>query len=102
MLAGELLPSIALRRFEAQLSTEFSRSIIMMDALSKPVLDRIRRYAKQGRELHARYGQDCCLLVAVAAGQTPVVILRSARDQFTELRKAAIVEWMRAGRLKCN
>jgi hypothetical protein len=72
----------------------------MMDALSKPVLDRIRRYAKQGRELHARYGQDCCLLVAVAAGQTPVVILRSARDQFTEIRRAALVEWMRAGKSK--
>jgi hypothetical protein len=74
----------------------------MMDTLSKPVLDRIRRYAKQGRELHARYGQDCCLLLAVATGQTPVVILRSARDQFTELRRAALVEWMRVGRPNCD
>jgi hypothetical protein len=71
-----------------------------MDALSKPVLDRIRRYAGDGWEPHARYGQDCCLLVAVAMGRIPVVILRSARDQFTELRSAAMIEWMRAGRAK--
>jgi hypothetical protein len=71
-----------------------------MDGLSKPVLDRIRRYAKEGWEPHARYGRDCCLLVAVATGQIPVVILRSARNEFTEIRSAAMIEWMRAGRVK--
>jgi hypothetical protein len=71
-----------------------------VEALSKPVLDRIRRYATDGWEPHARYGQDCCLLVAVTMGRIPVVILRSARDQFTELRSAAMIEWMRAGRTK--
>ena len=66
-----------------------------MEALSKPVLDRIRRYSKAGWEPHARYGRDVCLLVAVAAGQIPVVILRCARYQFAELRSAALVEWLR-------
>lgn len=71
-----------------------------MDGLSKPVLDRIRRYATEGWEPHARYGQDGCTLVAVAMGRIPVVILRSAREQFTELRSAAMVEWLRAGKSK--
>jgi hypothetical protein len=71
-----------------------------MDRLSKPVLDRIRRYATEGWQPHARYGQDECLLVAVAIGQIPVVILRSARDRFGELRSAVMVEWTRATRTK--
>jgi hypothetical protein len=71
-----------------------------MDALSKPVIDRIRRYATEGWEPHARYGQDGCLLVAVAMGQIPVVILRSEREQFAELRSAAMIEWSRATRNK--
>jgi hypothetical protein len=71
-----------------------------MEALTKPVLDRIRRYAKEGWQPHARYGRDGCLLVAVAMGQIPVVILRSARNEFSEIRSAAMVEWMRAGRAR--
>jgi len=67
-----------------------------MESLTRPVLDRIRRYAKEGWEPHARYGHDSCLLVAVANGQIPVVILRSARKEFSELRSAAMVEWLRA------
>ena len=66
--------------------------------LPKPVLDRIRRYAKEGRQPLVRYGQPDCLLLAVAMGQNPVVILRSSREQFTELRSAALIEWVRVAR----
>jgi hypothetical protein len=68
--------------------------------LPKPVLDRIRRYAEEGREPHARYGADRCLLVASAMGQLPVVVLRSAPEHFAEMRSAAMVEWVRATHLK--
>jgi hypothetical protein len=68
--------------------------------LPRPVLDRIRRYAQEGRQPLARYGQDACMLVAVAMGQPNVVILRTTRREFTEIRSAALVEWMRAARTK--
>jgi hypothetical protein len=68
--------------------------------LPRPVLDRIRRYAQEGREPRARYGQDSCMLEAVAMGQPNVVILRTTRREFTEIRSAALVEWMRAARTK--
>ena len=68
-----------------------------MYVLSQPVLDRIHRYAKNGWKPRARYGQNCCLLLAVAMGQMPVVILRSPREEFTEIRSAAVIEWMRTG-----
>jgi RNA:NAD 2'-phosphotransferase (TPT1/KptA family) len=72
----------------------------MTPSLPKPVLDRIRRYAKEGREPRARYGHDGCALLAFANGQLPVVILRSSRKDFTETRSAALVEWTRAARSK--
>jgi hypothetical protein len=65
--------------------------------LSKPILDRIHRYAREGREPLARYGHDCVLL-AHAYGQLPVVILRSHPKEFSEIRSAALVEWGRAAR----
>ena len=68
--------------------------------LPRPVLDRIRRYAQEGREPRARYGSDSCMLLAVAMGQPSVVILRTTRREFTEIRSAALVEWMRVARLK--
>ena len=71
-----------------------------VNALPKPVLDRIRRYAQEGREPRARYGHDACVLMAFAIGQAPVVILRSTRREFAEIRSAALVEWMRAARTK--
>ncbi len=67
-------------------------------SLPKPVIDRIRRYAREGREPRSRYGHDGCLLMAFANGQAPVVILRSTRREFAEIRSAALVEWMRAAR----
>lgn len=67
-------------------------------SLPKPVIDRIRRYALEGREPRARYGHDGCMLMAFAMGQAPVVILRSTRREFAEIRSAALIEWMRAAR----
>jgi len=64
------------------------------------VLDRIHRYAKEGREPLARYEPDGCLLLAIATGQLPVVVLRSSREEFTEIRSAALLEWLRAAQLK--
>ena len=69
-------------------------------SLPKPVIDRIRRYAREGREPRARYGTDACVLMAFANGQNPVVILRSSRREFAEIRSAALIEWMRAARMK--
>src|SRR5579864_6973651 len=78
----------------------------MTAQLSKPVLDRIRRYAKEGRQLRAQYGPGDCVLLASKAGQHPVVILRATRVQFTEMRGAALVAWIRAehpkGSLRCR
>ena len=70
--------------------------------LPKAVLDRIRRYAKEGREPLARYEPDGCLLLAIASGQLPVVVLRSTREDFTEIRSAALVEWLHAAQLKTS
>ena len=69
-----------------------------IDLAGFAVDDRIRRYAKEGRQPLVRYGQPDCLLLAVAMGQNPVVILRSSREQFTELRSAALIEWVRVAR----
>jgi hypothetical protein len=68
--------------------------------LPRPVLDRIRRYAQEGRQPLARYGADSCMLLAVAMGKPNVVILRSTRREFTEIRSAALVEWTRVARMK--
>lgn len=68
----------------------------MTEHLARPVLDRIRRYAKEGRELRVRYGPGDCLLLALKDGQHPVVILRATRGQFTEMRGAAVLHWVRA------
>jgi hypothetical protein len=70
--------------------------------LPKAVLDRIHRYAKEGREPLARYEPDGCLLLAIASGQLPVVVLRSTREDFTEIRSAALVEWLRVAQLKTS
>jgi hypothetical protein len=70
--------------------------------LPRPVLDRIRRYAQEGREPRAQYGTDSCMLLAVAMGQPSVVILRCTRREFTEIRSAALVEWTRAARVKTS
>jgi hypothetical protein len=70
--------------------------------LPKPVLDRINRYAEEGRVLQASYERDHCRLLAVANWQRPAVILRSSVLQFTEMHSAAQTEWMRVARRHRN
>jgi len=66
-------------------------------SLPKPVVDRISRYAKEGRQLRAVFGPEGCRLLAVAGGRIPVVVLRAdTLDQFARLRTAALLEWRRA------
>lgn len=77
------------------------RSTATTSSLPKPVLDRIRRYAKEGWEPRSVFGHDGCRLLAVSAGENPIVVLRAAsRDGFSELRSAAMVEWMRAAKAR--
>jgi hypothetical protein len=71
-------------------------------ALPKPVLDRIHRYAAEGRVLQVSYGEDCCRLLAVANWQLPAVILRSSKDKFAEMRSAAQTEWTRSTPKPCR
>lgn len=68
--------------------------------LPKVVLDRISRYAGEGRQLRAVFGPEGCRLVAVAAGCVPAVVLRAdTHEQFAQLRTAVMLEWERATRL---
>ena len=68
--------------------------------LPKPVLDRIHRYAREGREPRVRYGPNDCLLLASAHGQLPVVVLKSSVQEFPQIRSAALVEWLRVSKRK--
>ena len=68
--------------------------------LPKAVLDRIHRYAGLGWEPRIRYGREACFLLAVAIGRLPIVVLRATREEFSELRSAALVEWKRSARMK--
>ena len=75
-----------------------SNAPIAVTTLPKPVLDRINRYAEEGRVLVASYERDHCRLLAVANWQRSAVILRSPIDKFTEMRSAAQTEWTRVAR----
>src|SRR3979411_2410845 len=75
-----------------------SKTPKIVTSLPKPVLDRIHRYAAEGRVLQESHGEDGCRLLAVANWQFPAVILRSSRHEFPELRNAAQTEWTRAAR----
>ncbi len=68
--------------------------------LPRPVVDRIHRYAEEGRVPLVRYERDQCLLLAVAKWQPPAVLLRSSRAKFTGMRTAALMEWARTSRRK--
>jgi len=70
--------------------------------LPKPVLDRINRYAEEGRVLEASYERDYCRLLAVANWQRPAVILRSSAVEFSQMRSAGQTEWTRATRKHRN
>ena len=63
--------------------------------LPRPVVDRIHRYAEEGRVPLVRYERDQCLLLAVSNWQLPAVLLRSSREKFTGMRTAALMEWAR-------
>jgi hypothetical protein len=67
-------------------------------SLPRPVLDRIHRYVAEERVPLASYSDDCCLLLAVANWKLPAVVLRSSRDKFSEMHRAALNEWTRAAR----
>jgi hypothetical protein len=75
-----------------------SNAPTVVTILPKPILDRIHRYAKEGRALHASYEHDYCRLLAMADWQLPVVLLLSTPGKFKELRSAALTEWTRATR----
>jgi hypothetical protein len=68
--------------------------------LPKPVIDRIHRYAEEGRVPRVKHEQDGCRLLAVANWQLPVVLLRSTRSDFMQMQTAALAEWTRAARWK--
>src|SRR5713226_7113466 len=72
----------------------------LMNWLPRPVLDRIRRYASEGRVPLVRYEHGYSLLLAVATGQIPVVVLRAPSEEFAELRRAVLVEWTRTAKRK--
>ena len=70
----------------------------MITKLPKPVVDRIRRYATEGRAPLTRSAQGGYQLVATAMGQLPVVILSGTGHEFTAIRSAALIEWKRAAK----
>ncbi|MCP5119666.1 MAG: hypothetical protein GY953_53385 [bacterium] len=64
--------------------------------LPKTVLQRIHRYAEQGRKLKAVYHPGESRLLAVALGEIPMVVLRASNpEQFAEMRSEAFMEWRR-------
>ena len=71
---------------------------VVMTNLPRAVLDRIHRYAEEGRVPQVRYEHDHCYLLAVSKWQPAAVLLRSNRAQFTGMRAAALTEWARATR----
>jgi hypothetical protein len=67
--------------------------------LPKPVMDRISRYAGEGRQLRAVFGPEGCRLVAVAAGCVPAVVVQAhTQEEFAQLRTTVLLEWKRASR----
>jgi len=64
--------------------------------LPRTILDRIHRYAAEGREPKAVYRAGDYRLLAVATGQMPIVIVRAAnQEQFADMRSEILVEWRR-------
>src|ERR1700719_3964636 len=75
-----------------------SKAPTAVTRLPKPVVDRIHRYAEEGRVLHASYEHNCCRLLAMADWQLPVVLLLSTPGKFKQLSRAALTEWTRTAR----
>jgi hypothetical protein len=65
-------------------------------SLPQRIVDRIHRYARDGRGLRVRYGKAGGLLVAFKAGCAPLVIFRETGERFIEMRSSALLEWFRA------
>ena len=58
---------------------------VQSDAISplpKPVLDRIHRYAAEGRVLQVSYEEDCCRLLAVMNWQIPPLFYAARKINF--------------------
>jgi len=64
--------------------------------LPRRIVDRIHRYARDGRALRVRYGKSGGLMVALKAGCAPLVIFRESGERFIEMRSSALLEWFRA------
>jgi hypothetical protein len=67
-------------------------------SLPKRIVDRIHRYAAEGRALRVRYGSAGGLLLALKAGSAPLVVFRETGERFVEMRSTALIEWFRAKR----
>ena len=68
-------------------------------SLPRPVVDRISRYAAEGRQLRTVFGSQGYRLLAVTLGRVPAVVLRADNaDQFAEMRSAVVEEWLRIRR----
>lgn len=64
--------------------------------LPKTVLQRIHRYAREGRQLKAVYHPGESRLLAVTLGEMPMLVLRASNaEQFAEMRSEAFMEWRR-------
>ena len=64
--------------------------------LPKTVLQRIHRYAGEGRQLKAVYHAGESRLLAVTLGEMPMLVLRASNpEQFAEMRSEAFMEWKR-------
>ncbi|MCW5978831.1 MAG: hypothetical protein KIT09_12175 [Bryobacteraceae bacterium] len=72
---------------------------IIEPSLPKPVIDRVARFAREGRQLRAVFGPEDYRLVATAVGQLPVVVVRAHDpERFAGLRSAVVLEWSRVTR----
>jgi hypothetical protein len=70
---------------------------MMEKSLPKPVMDRIGRFAREGRRLRALFGPEGYRLVATAMGHQPVVVVRAGgAEEFAGIRSAVLLEWARA------
>lgn len=68
-------------------------------SLPKPVIDRIGRFAREGRQLRATIGPEGYSLLATAMWQPPVVLARATNaEQFAGIKSAVLLEWSRVRR----
>ena len=64
--------------------------------LPKPVIDRIGRFAREGRQLRSMVGPEGYSLLATAMYRQPVVLARANNaEEFAGIRSAVVSEWSR-------